>query len=66
MATLRSGRKVDANANIKHDDKAPEKVIEDAKNKPTKDKTTVVIFVGLLLDLLGKYYTHSNTHTIVT
>ena len=63
MATLRSGRKVDANANIKHDDEA-EKVIED--DKPTKDKTTYVIFVGLLLDLLGKYYTHSNTHTIVT
>ena len=64
MATLRSGRKVDANANIKHDDEAPEKVTDD--DKPTKDKTTVVIFVGLLLDLLGKYYTHSNTHTIVT
>ena len=56
MATLRSGRRVDANANIKQDDKAPEKVIDDenSNDKPGKDKTTIVIFLGLLLDLLGK------------
>ena len=64
MATLRSGRKVDANSNINHDEKVTDD--DNAKDKPTKDKTTVVIFVGLLLDLLGKYYTHSDTHTIVT
>ena len=56
MATLRSGRRVDANANIKQDDKAPEKVIDDenSNDKPGKDKTSIVIFLGLLLDLLGK------------
>jgi len=52
MATLRSGRKIDANDNIK------EKVTEEdtSKDKPVKDRTTIVIFFGLLIDLLGKKY----------
>ena len=52
MATLRSGRKIDANAN----EKLSEKVTEDdnSKEKLVKDKTTLVIFLGLLIDLLGK------------
>ena len=52
MATLRSGRKIDANGN----EKLSEKVTEDdnSKEKPVKDKTTLVIFLGLLIDLLGK------------
>ena len=54
MTTLRSGRKVDANANVS--EKTPEQVIEDdnSKDKPVKDKTTLVIFFGLIIDLLGK------------
>lgn len=48
MATLRSGRKLDANANT-------EEVIEEKeKDIPTKDRTTLVVFFGLLIDLLGK------------
>ena len=52
MATLRSGRKIDSNGN----EKLSEKVTEDdnSKDKPVKDKTTLVIFLGLLIDLLGK------------
>eukprot|EP00090_Calanus_glacialis_P032535 TRINITY_DN5391_c0_g1_i1.p1 TRINITY_DN5391_c0_g1~~TRINITY_DN5391_c0_g1_i1.p1 ORF type:complete len:465 (-),score=144.52 TRINITY_DN5391_c0_g1_i1:112-1506(-) len=51
MATLRSGRKIDANGN----EKLSEKVTEDdnSKDKPVKDKTTLVIFLGLLIDLLA-------------
>ena len=52
MATLRSGRKIDANGN----EKLSEEVTEDEnyKDKAVKDKTTLVIFLGLLIDLLGK------------
>ena len=57
MATLRSGRKIDANANVS--EKTHEKVIEDdnSQDKPAKDKTTLVIFFGLIIDLLGKSLT---------
>ena len=66
MATLRSGRKIDANANVS--EKTPEKVVEDdiSKDKPVKDKTTLVIFFGLIIDLLGKSLTiiiHNLTHS---
>ena len=56
MATLRSGRKIDANGNVNVSEKTPEKVVEDdnSKDKPVKDKTTLVIFFGLIIDLLGK------------
>ena len=50
MATLRSGRKLDTNENI--DDKVNEE--DYSKDKPVKDRTTLVIFFGLLIDLLGK------------
>ena len=50
MATLRSGRRLDNNENI--DDKVNEE--ENTKDKPVKDRTTLVIFFGLLIDLLGK------------
>ena len=52
MATLRSGRKVDANGNVKLSEKVTED--DDSKDKPSKDKTTLVVFLGLLIDLLGK------------
>jgi len=57
MATLRSGRKIDANANINKD--ATEKTNEsdtdqnNSKDKPVKDRTTLVVFFGLLIDLLA-------------
>ena len=52
MATLRSGRKVDANGNSQ---KTEEPVEEDnSKDKSPKDNTSVIVFVGLLIDLLGK------------
>jgi hypothetical protein len=59
MATLRSGRKIDANGN----EKLSEKVAEDdnSKDKAVKDKTTLVIFLGLLIDLLGKQYCIKHT-----
>ena len=48
MATLRSGKKLDANANS-------EEVSEKSKEEvPKKDRTTLVVFFGLLIDLLGK------------
>ena len=52
MATLRSGRKIDSKGN----EKLSEKVTEDvnSKDKAVNDKTTLVIFLGLLIDLLGK------------
>jgi len=49
MATLRSGRKLDTNENI--DDKVNEE--DYSKDKPVKDRTTLVIFFGLLIDLLA-------------
>lgn len=47
MATLRSGKKLDANANTEED--------FDEKKKGTikKDRTTLVVFFGLLIDLLA-------------
>jgi len=55
MATLRSGRKVDANAND-FTEKTNEQVTEydNSKEKHVKDRTILVIFFGLLIDLLGK------------
>lgn len=47
MATLRSGKKLDANANT-------EDVLEENKKEtPKKDRTTLVVFFGLLIDLLA-------------
>jgi len=47
MATLRSGKKLDANANTEED-------FEDKKKGTVKkDLTTVVVFFGLLIDLLA-------------
>ena len=59
MATLRSGRKIDANGNVNVSEKATENVVDDdnSKDKPAKDKTTLVIFFGLIIDLLGKSLT---------
>ena len=52
MATLRSGKKLDANANT-------EEVIEEKEKEiPKKDRTTLVVFFGLLIDLLGKNRLH--------
>ena len=48
MATLRSGKKLDANANTEEDFE------EKKKGTVKKDLTTVVVFFGLLIDLLGK------------
>ena len=48
MATLRSGKKLDANANTE------ENLEEKKKGTNTKDWTTLVVFFGLLIDLLGK------------
>ena len=51
MATLRSGKKLDTNDNNNE-------VSDDKKTqKPPKDRTTLVVFFGLLIDLLG---THIN------
>ena len=51
MATLRSGKKLDTNDNNNE-------VTDDKKTqKPPKDRTTLVVFFGLLIDLLG---THIN------
>jgi len=51
MATLRSGRNVDANQNLNN----PEKVVDegDSKDNTGKDRTSLVIFLGLLIDLLA-------------
>jgi len=51
MATLRSGRKIDTNENEKLDEKVADD--DNSKDKPVKDKTTLVIFLGLLIDLLA-------------
>ena len=48
MATLRSGKKLDANANTEED------FDEKKKGSIKKDRTTLVVFFGLLIDLLGK------------
>ena len=48
MATLRSGKKLDANANTEED------IDEKKKGTIKKDRTTLVVFFGLLIDLLGK------------
>ena len=48
MATLRSGKKLDSNANTEEDFE------EKKKGTITKDRTTLVVFFGLLIDLLGK------------
>merc|ERR1711990_1090071 len=47
MATLRSGKKLDANAN------AEDVMEEKSKESTKKDRTTLVIFFGLLIDLLA-------------
>ena len=48
MATLRSGKKLDSNDN--NNETAEEK----GKGQVVKDRTTLVVFFGLLIDLLGK------------
>eukprot|EP00092_Neocalanus_flemingeri_P004462 GFUD01004801.1.p1 GENE.GFUD01004801.1~~GFUD01004801.1.p1 ORF type:complete len:469 (-),score=113.46 GFUD01004801.1:294-1700(-) len=54
MATLRSGRKVDANENKLVEDTPGTATDDDnSKDKPSKDKTSIVIFIGLLIDLLA-------------
>ena len=53
MATLRSGKKLDTTDNNNE-------VTDDKKTqKPPKDRTTLVVFFGLLIDLLGIH--NSNT-----
>ena len=48
MATLRSGKKLDSNDNINE-------ITEDkGKGAQVKDRTTLVVFFGLLIDLLGR------------
>ena len=47
MATLRSGKKLDSNDN--NNETAEE------KGKVVKDRTTLVVFFGLLIDLLGEF-----------
>ena len=47
MATLRSGKKLDSNDN--NNETAEEK----GERKVVKDRTTLVVFFGLLIDLLG-------------
>ena len=49
MATLRSGKKLDSNDN--NNETAEEK----GKGKVVKDRTTLVVFFGLLIDLLGEF-----------
>ena len=49
MATLRSGKKLDSNDN--NNEIAEEK----GKGKVVKDRTTLVVFFGLLIDLLGEF-----------
>ena len=49
MATLRSGKKLDSNDN--NNETAEE------KGKVVKDRTTLVVFFGLLIDLLGRFLT---------
>ena len=51
MATLRSGKKLDFNDN--NNETAEEK----GKGKVVKDRTTLVVFFGLLIDLLGRFLT---------
>ena len=48
MATLRSGKKLDANANTEED------IDDKKKGIIKKDRTTLVVFFGLLIDLLGE------------
>ena len=48
MATLRSGKKLDSNDNN-------ETAEEKGKGKVVKDRTTLVVFFGLLIDLLGEW-----------
>ena len=55
MATLRSGKKLDANAN------AEDVMEEKSKESTKKDRTTLVIFFGLLIDLLGNRKNISQT-----
>ena len=46
MATLRSGKKLDSDNNN-------EVVEEKQKQTPVKDRTTLIVFFGLLIDLLA-------------
>ena len=46
MATLRSGKRLDAADNNNE-------VVEDKKKHPVKDRTTLIVFFGLLIDLLA-------------
>ena len=49
MATLRSGKKLDSNDNINE-------ITEDKeKGAQVKNRTTLVVFFGLLIDLLGRF-----------
>ena len=53
MATLRSGKKLDS-SNDNNNETAEEK----GKGvKEVKDRTTLVVFFGLLIDLLGRFLT---------
>lgn len=62
MATLRSGKKLDSN-NDNNNETAEEK----GKGvKEVKDRTTLVVFVGLLIDLLGEIIKPVFKHTCFT
>ena len=58
MATLRSGKKLDS-SNDNNNETAEEK----GKGvKEVKDRTTLVVFIGLLIDLLGEIATSLSIH----
>ena len=46
MATLRSGKRLDTADNNNE-------VVDDKKQHPVKDRTTLIVFIGLLIDLLA-------------
>ena len=50
MATLRSGRRLDPDTLNNNDN---EEADTKKKQPPVKDRTTLVVFGGLLIDLLG-------------
>ena len=52
MATLRSGKKLDSNDNNNETAEEKGKGVKEAK-----DRTTFVVFFGLLIDLLGEILT---------
>ena len=51
MATLRSGRRLDPDTLNNNDN---EEADTKKKQPPVKDRTTLVVFGGLLIDLLGE------------